>query len=76
MILTEKEAVKKWCPFPGISASPGYTLRKDILDRCIASKCMAWRWRDSAPPTDVEPPVGGFLPRRGFCGLASKPEVS
>ena len=36
-----------------------------INDRCVGSKCMAWRWTDvlSMPQKD----------RRGCCGLAGRP---
>ena len=74
MILREKEATTKWCPFPGVSASNGYTLNKEILDKCIASKCMAWRWspnNESTPMNDNAEWV-----RSGYCGLAGNPEAT
>lgn len=40
-MLTEKEASERWCPFVGarfITATP------PASDKCIGSRCMAWRW--------------------------------
>lgn len=42
MLLTEEEARKKWCPFAG----EGRLMLGPSGDpRCIASECMAWRWK-------------------------------
>lgn len=61
MIVTEQEAMQRWCPFgrqfdvyqvPGtLGGSPMLTPafnRKPHGDipACIASSCMAWRWLD------------------------------
>jgi hypothetical protein len=61
--MTEEEAKTKWCPFARIVAQEDDEIlahqaafnrvayRGHVQDvsttRCIASACMAWRWRDS-----------------------------
>mgnify|MGYP001606136091 CR=1 FL=1 len=60
MILTEKEAQNKWCPFS----------KPDFVSDCKASGCAAWRWFEG-PLFD-----GHEGDRRGFCGLAGKPGES
>ena len=66
MILTEDEARTKWCPAFRISyggeGSDPHDNRGDTPGnngRCIASRCMAWRWSGEAI---------------GYCGLSGKPE--
>lgn len=54
MTLTEEEAKEHWCPFGRVSeygygtASPLCTAvnrcRDGSMTRCMASKCMAWKW--------------------------------
>ena len=64
MVLTVKEANEKFCCGLGfkvemtIEGTPGI---------CIADKCPAWRWFQEFDPV---------LPdrRKGYCGLAGKPE--
>jgi hypothetical protein len=74
MLVTEKEAKKTECPI-------------EIGQNCVGTDCMAWRWGE---PELVEGegvyfPDGRFNkmslrprtkdePRRGYCGLAGKPE--
>ena len=53
--MTEEEAKKKICPM---------SMNGDQYMRCIASRCMAWRWEQTA--IEYEDPT------RGFCGLAGK----
>lgn len=58
--MTEDEARTKWCPY---ARRPSKT---NLSDRtCIASACMAWRWR--LRPIIDAPTV---LPGTGYCGLA------
>lgn len=48
--------------------------------RCIASRCMAWRWERVVEPVDpaTKFPRVGVVKRgeRGYCGLVGKPEVA
>ena len=59
MLVTKKEANKKWCP------APNNTIKDSV---CCGSDCMAWRWyrflADHPKPTP-----------KGYCGLAGKTEV-
>ena len=62
MIRTETEANNSYCLLP----PPDHTTK------CSAAKCMAWRWFDPL----VDPLTGkpDAKSRRGYCGLAGKPE--
>lgn len=62
----------------GIVAAPAHAL-------CIASACMAWRWRVTRPQIGGSYPVGGGQPTiiygppetsktEGYCGLAGAPQ--
>lgn len=71
MILMEKQAKRKWCPFTRVIHSAGDVPvaanrfsngQRSNASQCIGSACMAWRWIGSAP-------------ERGFCGLAGRPET-
>jgi hypothetical protein len=83
---TEDQARTKWCPFVRLhllSRDVSYNRRLGTGDRmedtglphgshCIASECMAWRWKDGITPKDM----GDFDPDNeavGHCGLAGKP---
>lgn len=73
--MTESEARERWCPFARMCATGEPTWNRvsmlnelhDNDPKCIASKCMAWRWGDSKAGYG-EP---GSL--QGYCGLAGKP---
>lgn len=67
--MTEDEAKTKWCPFARVSwnnkssinrVSGGDVVGLPITSMCVASACMAWRWRD--------------FPKRdhGYCGMAER----
>jgi len=68
--MTEDEAKRKWCPFGRVVSRVGPENlagfnrsndgRADHESLCLASGCMAWRWRATAD-------------RDGFCGLAGEP---
>jgi hypothetical protein len=61
MLLTEEEANQKWC----LQAEGSKIRYKGMCDcRCDASSCMAWRWSSQ----------WGEHTRKGYCGLAGKPE--
>jgi hypothetical protein len=71
MILMEKQAKRKWCPFTRVIHSAGDVPvaanrfsngQRSGASQCIGAACMAWRWVGSAP-------------ERGFCGLAGRPEL-
>lgn len=45
--------------------------------RCIADKCAMWRWSDRAPnSTDGIDRSLDRAARRGYCGLAGRPELA
>lgn len=84
-LVTEDEARTKWCPFARALGGNGSTAlaaynRHDIGPGtpngtdCIASECMAWRWREGpwgeALWGDPEDPAQ----RRGYCGLVLSTE--
>lgn len=78
MTITEDEARKKWCPYARIlhpgdedtGAAIGYNRRTDSGwddcgdNFCIASECMAWRWKLNDH---------GHSMNLGWCGLAGSP---
>jgi hypothetical protein len=57
-LITEAEAEAKWCPLSN-TGRPGEI-------RCIASKCMFWRWHPDIEDTNDQP--------TGFCGGAGLPK--
>jgi hypothetical protein len=80
---TEEEAKKNWCPFARVrEANNGAAAAVNIRSfhsnphvRCIASACMAWRWK-SRFGTDPDNPENCAVlpPTHGYCGLAGRPE--
>jgi hypothetical protein len=68
MILTEKEAVEKYCHR---TMTPQALRREEDLfcpARCSVSGCMAWRWMRPDLPLNQR--------ITGYCGLAGKPEAA
>ncbi len=80
---TETEANEKWCPFARPAQNIGNDERGDMMiagpnrsvdgghrsvSRCLASRCMAWRWAQTPKVLDGEPAA----PAKGLCGLAVK----
>ncbi len=67
-VWTEEEAKTKWCPF-----AP--TQFEEVTTDCIASRCMAWRWKARFGTDPVNPENCAQLePTHGYCGLAGRPE--
>lgn len=70
MIVTRKQAQAMWCPFGrldmghnrALDASPGDL--HEAACRCMADRCMAWRWQ-SVPADGDE--------RKGLCGIPQPP---
>lgn len=77
MLLTEKDAAKKWCPHARFSGAEEPAANRWIKEdapntnpppcRCIASACMQWRWAPHPDGRGAWPPVG-------YCGLAGRPD--
>jgi hypothetical protein len=71
MIVTEEHAKEKWCPHVRIRHQSQAVVNRtpDPMHHadygCIGSRCMSWRWRNSALDVGHEP--------KGFCGLAGIP---
>jgi hypothetical protein len=73
--MTEEEAKTKICPM--IPGEADWDARQVRPAHCIASQCMAWRWRATLVPKDADKPfTGPYVVKReqGFCGLAGKVE--
>lgn len=87
-LMTESTAKEKWCPFVrtgaytdrgelrAISVNRDSRPEIEIACRCIASKCMAWRWlvKEAHPESSM---VSKRLPVeqwKGYCGLMARPE--
>ena len=73
--MTETEAREKWCPMARVAANRlNGAYNRTSTDNtphhpcvaCIASACMAWRWK----PT----PSGATPPDRGYCGAFGRPD--
>ncbi len=61
--MTEDEAITKACHKTWDEREQKFT------GMCIASDCMAWRWKEEPRPDDEFAPSEG----KGYCGLAGKP---
>lgn len=74
--MTEDEAKTKWCPFVRLVISDIGEAKTDNRDfdygdgtpSCIASECMAWRWKQEG----IEHGEPIYNDTYGHCGLASK----
>lgn len=85
MIVTEQEARTKWCPHarvPGMHGVQSVNRQKEatrpfsaILPascRCVASECMAWKWKQYHSPEEREARKPNGLAVEtplGYCGL-------
>lgn len=85
-LVTEEQAKEMWCPAvragdEGIADDAGQNRESSLENppyaRCIASKCMWWRWQlEPVNPDPMATVIGGPNPtkyERGFCGMAGKP---
>lgn len=82
MLMSEKEAKSKWCPmarsfWSGELAQGAATSYNRATDntKCVASKCMMWRWRLYTKDVLNNGEVVVKIPIEdygGFCGLAGK----
>lgn len=77
--VTEKEASTKWCPFGRIGHVNGSTCNSpalndpDLMQTCVGSRCMAWRWSYIASVrtmsqsgyecSETPPPRSPFVPQ-------------
>lgn len=56
-MLTEKEAVGKWCPMARVvfdqRDTPVWNRDDNVPQLCCASRCMAWRWITEAERRSV-----------------------
>ena len=83
--MTEDEAKERWCPFYRVSAA-GVEADVELYDtrkhnpspsgqlgdgRCIASDCMAWRWKSLPEGTSLK--LADLDIDEGYCGLAGRP---
>lgn len=83
MIVTEKEARTKWCPFSraryeraagGLDGDTRPAINRPHLPEaftdhaCIASECMAWQWRRKFMHINDREPT--LSKTEGYCGLA------
>jgi hypothetical protein len=65
-MMTEAEALKKWCPYAVPFGTEGGNRAKDGAVTsptcCVGSDCMAWRWSSNS-----------LSEIAGFCGMAGEP---
>lgn len=79
MLLTEKVARTKWCPFVRIqhdnrlynTMSDGFE-NTERMYHCIGTSCMSWRQFHLAHMKGTMPPPDEM---HGYCGLAGRPEL-
>lgn len=88
MILSEEEARVRWCPqarsvgwMNTSNTATAIASNRDHpsgnMPACIASSCAFWRWAEEKKIRDIDlvtSDVVDLPPRRGFCGIAGKPE--
>lgn len=67
MLVTEEDAVTRYCPQKmNLAGIP------DKERKCGGSQCMAWRWVITYTPKSSDSPNAGKVHRsdHGYCGLA------
>ncbi len=84
MMLTEEEARTKWCPH-GRGVDNDFAAGIVVTNLgclCLGSDCMQWRWLgrritfydgDNGSGTTQTPE--NDIGKRGYCGLAGRPEA-
>jgi hypothetical protein len=78
MLISEKAAHEKWCPFVRIenrnrlynTMSDGFR-NSDAMYHCIGAACMGWRQFHLSHMKGGE----GGVTAHGYCGYAGKPEL-
>lgn len=80
--MTEDEAKQKWCPATAVRNeyfTGGIITMDEPKNSCIASDCMAWRWKETYTPNRSmmasypEPSPSGkteISTTHGHCGMA------
>lgn len=79
MIVTEQEARTKWCPHARVASYNEQSARNRTADgtlmaasRCMASACMAWKWKHNHSPEERQEREKFGLKAetpKGYCGL-------
>ena len=77
---TPEQAKALWCPMVRASngedqsanAGNSEEYRTPSYAHCIADKCAMWRWEPNQGDL-INPGASGFIPARGYCGLAGSP---
>ena len=84
MLVTEKEAQGRWCAFghqAGFFGSTPLVFNRQPngdVPSCLGSLCMSWRWEKPKGIREIDLVTTELVddqPRRGYCGLAGKPDV-
>ena len=85
MLVTEQEAMHRWCPHArqlSETSRGNYQTgfnRHDGNDipSCIAASCMAWRFAEPKKLRDIDLVTSDVVenaPRLGYCGLSGSPK--
>lgn len=87
MILTEEQAMQRWCPMAMSMVAHSMQGRYELvaanrdtpggqIPACIASSCMYWRWAEAKQLRDIDLVTSDIVeekPRTGYCGAAGRP---
>ena len=90
MLKTEEEARECWCPYARniveikngdgliVAVTSGNKFSEDKMSVCIASNCMAWRWKNASEETKAHMRAvrtHHLNNAVGYCGLAGEPSL-